>query len=123
MSRESYALRPQEVEVFSVTKGTDIILRKNIEKVTKEPEEEGGKPYTVWECDELQCRTTQTVSAEEVRDNFEAWWTYAEQYKAEEANPNEKEENTPTTAGVTVADRLDAIEAAISEIAEVIANG
>ena len=123
MSRESYAACPNTVETFSLSKGTDIILRKDIEEVTKEPTEEGGEPYTVWECDELQCRTTQTVSAEEVRDNFEAWWAYAEQYKAEEANPDEKEENTPTTAGVTVADRLDAIEAAISEIAEVIANG
>ena len=123
MSRESYALRPQEVEVFSVTKGTDIILRKNIEKVTKEPEDEGGKPYTVWECDELQCRTTEIVSVDEVKANFDAWWAYAENYKAEEANPDEGEEDTPTTAGVTVTDRLDAIEAAISEIAEVIANG
>lgn len=120
MSRESYASRPQEVEVFPVTKGTDIILRKNIEKVTTE---EGGKPYTVWECDELQCRTTETVTVSDVANNFDAWWTYAENYKAEEANTDAEEENTPTTAGVTVSDRLDAIEAAISELAEVMSNG
>ncbi len=123
MSRESYALRPQAVETFTLDDGTDIILRKNIEKVTKEPTEEGGKPYTVWECDELQCRTTEAVSAEEVEAAFDTWWTYAENYKAEEADQNTAEENTPAASGVTVADRLDAIEAAISEIAEVIANG
>ncbi len=123
MSRESYTLRPQEVEVFPVLKGTDIILRKGIEKVTKEPTEEGGEKYTVWECDELQCRTTEAVTADEVNTDFAAWWTYAENYKAEEADADEEEEDTPTTAGVTVSDRLDAIEAAISEIAEVIANG
>lgn len=116
MSRESYASRPQEVEVFPLEKGTDIILRKNIEEVTREPEE-GGKPYTVWECDELQCRTTQTVTVADATDNFDAWWAYAESYKAQEA------ENEPTASGVTVSERLDAMEAAIMEIAEVITNG
>lgn len=123
MSRESYVQRPQEVETFLVSNGTDIILRKNIEEVTKESTEEGGEPYTVWECDELQCRTTGQVTAAEVADSFDAWWAYAENYKAEEADPDTEEEATPTTAGVTVGDRLDAIEAAISELAEVIANG
>ena len=121
MSRESYASRPQEVEVFPLEKGTDIILRKNIEEVTKEPEE-GGKPYTVWECDELQCRTTETVTISDVANNFDAWWTYAENYKAEEWS-TETEADTPSDAGVTFGDRLDAIEAAISELAEVISNG
>ncbi len=116
MSRESYASRPQEVEVFPLEKGTDIILRKNIEEVTKEPEE-GGKPYTVWECEELQCRTAETVTVVDVANNFDAWWTYAESYKAQE------EENEPTASGVTVSERLDAMEAAIMEIAEVITNG
>lgn len=116
MSRESYASRPQEVEVFPLEKGTDIILRKNIEEVTREPEE-GGKPYTVWECDELQCRTTETVTVADVTSNFDAWWAYAESYKAQEA------ENEPTASGVTVSERLDAMEAAIMEIAEVITNG
>lgn len=123
MSRESYALRPAAVETFALDDGTDIILRKNIEKVTKQPEEEGGKPYTVWECDELQCRTTEKVSTTEVEADFDAWWAYAESYKAEEADTDEEAENTPSGAGITVSDRLDAIEAAISEIAEVIANG
>lgn len=123
MSRESYVLRPQEVEVFPVTKGTDIILRRNIEEVTKEPEEEGRESYTVWECEELQCRTTETVTVSDVTSSFDAWWTYAENYKTDEANPDAQEEDTPTTAGVKVSDRLDAIEAAISELAEVITNG
>ncbi len=114
MSRETYASRPQEVEVFPLEKGTDIILRKNIEEVT---EEEGGKPYTVWECEELQCRTTETVTVVDVTNNFDAWWAYAESYKAQEA------ENEPTASGVTVSERLDAMEAAIMEIAEVITNG
>ena len=122
MSRESYASRPQEVEAFPVTKGTDIILRKNIEKATKEPTEEGGKPYTVWECDELQCRTTETVTVADVANNFDAWWAYAENYKAEEGS-TDTEADTPSDAGVTFGDRLDAIEAAISELAEVMSNG
>ena len=122
MSRESYASRPQEVEVFPLEKGTDIILRKNIEEVTKEPTEEGGKSYTVWECDELQCRTTETVTISDVANNFDAWWAYAENYKTEEAN-SDTEADTPSDAGVTFGDRLDAIEAAISELAEVMSNG
>ena len=122
MSRESYALRPATVETFALNDGTDIILRKNIEKVTKQPEEEGGKPYTVWECDELQCRTTETVTVADVTSNFDAWWAYAENYKTEEAN-SDTEADTPSDAGVTFGDRLDAIEAAISELAEVMSNG
>ena len=123
MSRESYALRPATVETFALNDGTDIILRKNIEKVTKQPEEEGGKPYTVWECDELQCRTKEEVTTAEVEADFDTWWVYAESYKAEEMNADTEKENVPAESGVTVSDRLDAIEAAINEIAEVIANG
>lgn len=122
MSRESYALRPATVETFALDDGTDIILRKNIEKVTKQPEEEGGKPYTVWECDELQCRTKEEVTTAEVEADFDTWWVYAENYKAEEMNAD-TEADTPSDAGVTFGDRLDAIEAAISELAEVMSNG
>jgi hypothetical protein len=97
--KESYLLKPPEVEVFRVHNGTDIILRRNIEE--KKNEEE-----TCWECEEKQIRCKGTVEKEDVENNFEHWWNL------------DKKETEPT-----VADRLDAIEEAIMELAEVMANG
>lgn len=114
MSREFYILKPTEVETFALDDGADVILRKNIEKVTKQPVEEGGKPDTVWECDEYQCRTKESVTVSDVVNNFDTWWTYAENYKKEE-KVNDKE--------IAFGNRIDAIEAAIIELAEVISNG
>lgn len=42
MNKECYSLQPPKIEVFPIHGGTDIILRKNIKKTTKEPMEEGG---------------------------------------------------------------------------------
>lgn len=123
MSRESYALRPHDVEVFPLAKGTDIILRKNVEKTTRNHTEEGGTPEVVWGCDEVQCRTPELVTAAEVKAEFDAWWNYAENYKDEEAERSEEDKSPSESDGVSVNDRLDAIEAAILEIAEVNANG
>ena len=75
MNKECYSLQPPKIEVFPIHGGTDIILRKNIKKTTKEPMEEGGDSTIVYECDEVQIRHKGTVTKTEVNNNFEYWWT------------------------------------------------
>lgn len=71
MNKECYSLQPPKIEVFPIHGGTDIILRKNIKKTTKEPMEEGGDSTIVYECDEVQLRHKGTVTKTEVNNNFE----------------------------------------------------
>lgn len=48
--KEIYSSIPEEVSIFTVGEKTDVILRKNIEQVTKT---EGDDSYQVYECDEV----------------------------------------------------------------------
>lgn len=88
--------------------GAVIILRKNIKSV-KVDDEQAGKKVTVYQCEERQFRVPGAVSAADVAADFDAWWSY-----------------TPTeepAAEVTDAERLDALEAAVYDLAGVVFNG
>ncbi len=119
MNKECYSLQPPKIEVFPIHGGTDIILRKNIKKATKEPMEEGGESTTVYECDEVQIRHKGTVTKTEVNNNFEYWWTIGEGGTEEDAADKEAE----AAGEPTIIERLEAVESAIIELAEVIVNG
>lgn len=69
--KESYVVKPAEIEVFTHGGGTDIIMRKNIQEV---PDEESG---TKWECDERQIRYGSAVSLSEVKANLSRFWSLA----------------------------------------------
>ena len=71
--KEIYSFIPEEVLTFIVGEKTDVILRKNIEQVTKTEE---GQPYQVYECDEVQFRYNGILTKEEVQSNFDKWWNY-----------------------------------------------
>ena len=69
--KESYVVKPAEIEVFTHGGGTDIIMRKNIQEV---PDKESG---TKWECDERQIRYGSAVSLSEVTSNLARFWALA----------------------------------------------
>lgn len=71
--KEIYSSIPEEVSIFTVGEKTDVILRKNIEQVTKT---EGDDSYQVYECDEVQFRYNGVLTKEEVQSNFDKWWNY-----------------------------------------------
>lgn len=103
---EQYVKKPAAVQVFALDGATDIILRRDIvsEKIT----DEDGNKRTVWNCEERQFRVASTVPEEEVTADFDAWWDYQPPRGAEP---------------VTASDRLDALEAAVYDLAEVVYNG
>ena len=129
MRRESYLSQPPAVETYPVFGGTDIILRQNMEQVEKEEQvnkdraendqTEEKRTYQVWECDETQYHYKGDVTAEEVTEKFAYWWNIAEGKTEIEALDKESEKlNEPT-----VAERLEALESGLAELAEVIASG
>lgn len=111
MRRESYLLQPPTVETYAVDGGTDIILRKNIKLVEKEEAHDGETITTsVWECEEVQYRYKGKVSKESVESQFDYWFAVAEGKTQIDQKP-------------TVAERLDALESGLAELAEVMCNG
>ena len=98
--------KPAAVQVFALDGATDIILRRDIgfEKIT----DEDGNKQTVCNCEERQFRVASTIPEKEVTADFDAWWDYQ---PPREAEP------------VTASDRLDALEAAVYDLAEVVYNG
>jgi hypothetical protein len=105
--------------VFAVKNGTDIILRKSIKKTTQEPMEEDGEPVTVWECEEKQYRHKGSITKKEVTDQFDYFWALADGATEEEATDQAAEE----AGEPTLLERVEAVEDAIMELAEVIING
>ena len=72
MRRESYLEKPLDIETYPVEGGTDIIIRKNIEKVEKEEvQDKNTYRYNVWACDEIQLRYKGDITAEEVREKVD----------------------------------------------------
>ena len=120
MRRESYLSQPQAVEVHAVKNGTDIILRKNIEKVEKEyAQEETSSTYECWECDEAQYRYHGITTQEDVESRFDYWVAIAEGADEMEAI----DEQAKADSEPTVMERLDALESGLAELAEVMCNG
>jgi transcription termination factor NusB len=89
----------------------DIILRKNIEKKSTEDGE-------IWECEEKQFRCNKSLVEEEIKNNFNFYWNLADGITEEEAvDETAKEVGEPT-----LIKRLDAVESAILELAEVMSD-
>ncbi len=89
--KETYCSIPKAVLTFPVGGKTDIILRKNIEKVTKQGNSE-EETYDAYECDEVQFRYNGALTVEEVENDFDSWWNY------------------PAKASMTLDERVSALE-------------
>ena len=68
--KETYCSIPEAVLTFPVGEKTDVILRKNIEKVTKQGNSE-EESYDAYECDEVQFRYNGTLTIEDIENNFD----------------------------------------------------
>ena len=73
--KETYCSIPKAVLTFPVGGKTDVILRKNIEKVTKQGNS-GEESYDAYECDEVQFRYNGMLTIEDIENNFDYWWNY-----------------------------------------------
>ena len=92
----------------------DVWLRTNIkETTTTEVTEDGETEQTLWQADEVYFRTT--LSLEEVTAQFDALFEEA-------PSLTETEEDSVVVSVPGTQDRLDAIEEAIAELAELIAG-
>jgi len=74
MPKECYAVQPTEVEVYRLGRATDVIIRKNIEEVTKTNED--GSTYTAYECDEVQYRYPGIVTKAAIEADMDTWWAW-----------------------------------------------
>lgn len=111
---EQYAVKPNAVDVFAVGSNyTDVILRKNIIEITVSGGESGqaAEETAAWQCEERQMRIPTVLTAEQVASDFDTWWSY-------EPTAKKVAQATPT-----MSERLAAVEAAILELGEVLANG
>lgn len=86
--KEQYALKPAEVEVYSVGSKTDVILRRDIQPVERTGETD-QENFTGWECEEKQLRYDGALTKEEVLENFASWWEYTAEEPAAELTPIE----------------------------------
>lgn len=113
---EQYAVRPNTVDVFAVGSSyTDVILRKDIKETivpaTTSPDgSQTTEETTVWQCEERQLRVPSVLTAEDVTADFDTWWAYTDGTKTAATQP-------------TNAERIAALEAAVLELGEVLANG
>ena len=73
--KETYCSIPEAVLTFPVGAKTDIIMRKNIEKVTKQGNSD-EESYDAYECDEVQFRYDGKLTQEEIEKDFDYWWEY-----------------------------------------------
>lgn len=89
--KETYCSIPKAILIFPVGEKTDIILRKNIEKVTKQ-NDVGEMAYDAYECDEVQFRYDGALTIEDIESNFDYWWNY------------------PAKASMTIDERVAALE-------------
>ena len=70
---EIYATQPAPVECYPVGGDTDIILRRNIEKL---PDAGGEDAPSGWQCEERQLRYHGRLGVEDVQAGFDRWWAY-----------------------------------------------
>ena len=114
--KESYLQKPQEVEIHAVKNGTDVILRKNIIQAIRRDED---TEETVWECEERQLRYNNSLTRDAVSENFDYYWALSEGKTDEEAT----DEAALKAGEPTLKERVETLEGAFMELAEVIANG
>lgn len=106
--KESYAVKPDAVEIYRVGSSTDVILRKNITEVTKT---DGDTTYTAWECDEVQFRYPGTLTKAEVEADFDTWWEYG----------TTDHTATAATAEVSLEQQITDLQVALCEVYELLA--
>ena len=107
MRRESYLSQPQKVEAYAVGSETDVILRKNIEKVEKtEIHDDEESKYTVWECDEVQMRYKGELTKEKIEENFDYFFELAD--GKDEVDAIDKDADTKGEPSVK--ERIEALE-------------
>lgn len=112
MSKEFYEKQPAAVEVYPVSTGTDIILRRDIAECTVTNEVK----TTGFGCEEVQHRYRGAVTAEEVEAKFDYWWSIASGKTEDEAEDDDAE-----SKGLpTLAERVSIMEDAVAALAEVI---
>ncbi len=73
METTYYTTKPAPLQVYPLGEQTDLILRRDIRKTTLQTEagaQEG------WTCQERQLRLPGTLSAREVAENFERYWSW-----------------------------------------------
>ena len=104
-----YSQMPEAILYMALPDGrADVWLRQNIEQITDENDD------TQWTADEVYFRTT--LTEEEVTKGFDALF--------ENGGPTIDEETGEESADEpTVAERVDALEAAVLELAELILEG
>lgn len=125
MSKEFYEKQPAAVEVYPVSTGTDIILRRDIKEctLTNTVTDEEGQTSEVetigFGCEEAQHRYRGTVTAEEVTAKFDYWWDISTGKTEEEAEDNEAERNDEPT----LIQRVNTLENAFMEFVEEVLNG
>ena len=116
-----YAIRPAPVEVFDLGEKTDIILRRDIQEITKtmEPAEVGGaaEEYTAYSCNEAQIRKYWRLSVAEVTEDAQRLWEEA--VSGETIGPTIEPSGSET--GITermqtMETRIDAQERAINDL-------
>ncbi len=103
-----FSAQPDKILYMPLPNGqADVWLRTNIAQATSETSEDETATGEKWTADEVYFRTT--LSMAEIEDDFD--------------NLFETYSVTISAATVTTEERLDAIEAAILELAEVVVNG
>lgn len=75
--KESYVLKPAEVEAYPHSHGTDLILRRSFQEVSNEAAMDGKTVGKFWECEEVQLRTDCILTAKQVKADFDTWWSRA----------------------------------------------
>lgn len=125
MSKEFYEKQPAAVEVYPVSTGTDIILRRDIAEctVTNTVTDEEGQTSEVkttgFGCEEMQYRYRGEVTADEVTAKFDYWWDIASGKTQQEAEDDDAKRNDEPT----LSERVEALEGAFMEFVEVVLNG
>lgn len=105
--KQQYATQPEAVEVHRVGRSSDVILRKNIEEVTK-ADDETSPSYTVYECDEVQFRYPGTLQKEDVAADFDTWWDY----------PGKSATAASTGAKTSLEQQVTDLQLAVTEVYE-----
>ena len=111
-----YSEQPEAIQYMPLPDSSyaDVWLRTNIEETTTtEATEDGETEQTLWQADEVYFRTT--LSLDEVTEQFEVLFEEA-------PTLTETEDDGVVVSVPGTQDRLDAIEEAIAELAELIAG-
>ena len=95
--------------------GDTVYLRKNIEQVEREDEEEGT---TMWQADEVSF-DDDSLEIEEIENNFENYWGWAiEKAEKEEKREQKKEVINELLDDLKLADLKEVVDTLVTETLE-----